>query len=142
MTEAGISGRLTDNGHVLFQRVYFEDTDFSGRVYHARYLHFLERGRTDFLRLKGVHHHKLAEMGYAFAVARLEIDFLAAAAIDDVLEVRTQLTRTAGARIVLSQTITCNDSPIVRAGLTVALVNAAGKPVRLPAEIGSALARK
>ena len=54
MTSIDHSGCLTENGHDLIQRVYFEDTDFSGRVYHARYLHFLERGRSDYLRLLGI----------------------------------------------------------------------------------------
>ena len=58
-----IAGRLIDGGHELIQRVYFEDTDFSGRVYHARYLHFMERGRSDYLRLLGVHHRELAAEG-------------------------------------------------------------------------------
>ncbi len=59
----GLAGRLTEAGHELVQRVYFEDTDFSGRVYHARYLHFMERGRSDFLRLLGIHHRELAAEG-------------------------------------------------------------------------------
>jgi len=80
-----ISGRLTDGGHELQQRVYFEDTDFSGRVYHARYLHFMERGRSDYLRLLGIHHRALAADGLAFAVRHLEIDFLEPAGIDDDL---------------------------------------------------------
>src|SRR5690606_9310172 len=53
-----LAGRLTESGHALRVRVYFEDTDFSGVVYHARYLHFLERGRSDFLRLKGIGHRE------------------------------------------------------------------------------------
>ena len=66
MSEAhAIAGRLIEAGHELVQRVYFEDTDFSGRVYHARYLHFMERGRSDYLRLLGVHHRELAEDGLA-----------------------------------------------------------------------------
>ena len=82
--EDHLAGRLTDAGHELLQRVYFEDTDFSGRVYHARYLHFMERGRSDYLRLLGVHHRSLAKEGLGFAVSRMEIEFLRAATIDDV----------------------------------------------------------
>ena len=84
-----IAGRLTDGGHELRQRVYFEDTDFSGRVYHARYLQFLERGRSDYLRLLGIHHRELAEDGLSFAVSRMEIDFRRPATIDDLLTIGT-----------------------------------------------------
>ena len=106
MSEAhAISGRLTPAGHELVQRVYFEDTDFSGRVYHARYLHFMERGRSDYLRLLGIHHGELAKDGLAFAVRRMEIDFIRPAAIDDVLTIFTAPETIAGARIVLAQEI-------------------------------------
>ncbi len=135
-----LAGRLTVDGHELRQRVYFEDTDFSGRVYHARYLQFMERGRTDFLRHKGVHHHELAGQGLVFAVARMEIDFLAAAAIDDILMITTRLARIGGARILLRQQIDCEERPVVRAGVMVALINDAGKPVRLPQALRSTLA--
>ncbi len=64
---AALAGALDSGGHELIPRVYFEDTDFSGRVYHARYLHFMERGRSDYLRLLGIHHQALAADGLAFA---------------------------------------------------------------------------
>lgn len=140
MNAPGLAGHLTDVGHELLQRVYFEDTDFSGRVYHARFLHFLERGRTDFLRLKGVHHHELADLGLAFAVTRMEMDFLAAAGIDDVLTITTRLEKASGARIALKQGIERDGRQIVRADVTVALIDSTGRPVRLPADIRSAFA--
>jgi len=139
MTDSDLSGRLTADGHELLQRVYFEDTDFSGRVYHARYLQFLERGRTDFLRLKGVHHHELAEQGLAFAVTRMALDFHAAASIDDVLAVSSRLMKAGGARIVLEQAIHCGSRLIVSAQVTAALIGGAGKPARLPASVRAAL---
>ena len=70
-------------------RVYYEDTDFSGNVYHAAYLHFFERGRTEFLRAEGIHHSELIGEGIAFAVRSMEIDFPRAAHIDDELVVDT-----------------------------------------------------
>ncbi|HSG94677.1 MAG TPA: thioesterase family protein, partial [Afifellaceae bacterium] len=70
-----LAGQLTESGHELRQRVYFEDTDFSGLVYHARYLHFFERGRSDYLRLLGVHHNELAAVGLVFAVKTMTLDF-------------------------------------------------------------------
>jgi acyl-CoA thioester hydrolase len=133
-TEA-LAGRLTEAGHELAQRVYFEDTDFSGRVYHARYLHFMERGRSDYLRLLGIHHRALAADGLAFAVRHMEIDFLGAAAIDDVLTVRTTPRQASGARIVLAQEVLRGDERLVAAEVTVALVGPRGRALRLPTEI-------
>jgi len=135
-----IGGRLTEAGHELSQRVYFEDTDFSGRVYHARYLHFMERGRSDYLRLLGVHHRELAAEGLAFAVARMAIDFLRPAAIDDLVLIRTAPRGATAARIVLQQDVLCGERRLVTATVTVALIGAAGRAVRLPAAIRAAFA--
>lgn len=134
-----ISGRLTGAGHELAQRVYFEDTDFSGRVYHARYLQFMERGRSDFLRLVGIHHRALAEDGLAFAVRHMAIDFLRPASIDDVLTIRTTTEETTGARIVLKQEVLCDEVLLVSASVTVALIGVGGRPQKLPAAIREAL---
>jgi acyl-CoA thioester hydrolase len=135
----GLAGRLTKAGHDLVQRVYFEDTDFSGRVYHARYLQFMERGRSDYLRLLGVHHRALAVEGLAFAVRHMEIDFLKPAAIDDVVTVRTVPVETRGARVVLAQDVLRGGEPLIRASVTVALIGAGGRPIRLPPAIREAL---
>jgi acyl-CoA thioester hydrolase len=129
---AGIAGHLVEGGHELTQRVYFEDTDFSGRVYHARYLHFMERGRSDFLRLIGIGHRDLAAGGAAFAVRRMEIDFLAPAGIDDLLTIRTETQDIGGARLVLRQAIRRSGAPIVNATATLALVGPTGRAMRLP----------
>jgi len=137
---ANIAGRLTDEGHELLQRVYFEDTDFSGRVYHARYLHFMERGRSDYLRLLGVHHRALAQEGLAFAVRHMEIDFLRPASIDDVVTVATTPLEARGARVVLAQDVLRGGEPLIRARVTVALVGAGGRAVRLPPKVRDALA--
>jgi acyl-CoA thioester hydrolase len=135
-----LSGRLTDGGHELVQRVYFEDTDFSGRVYHARYLHFMERGRSDYLRLLGIRHRELAADGMAFAVRRMTIDFIKPAPIDDVLTVRTSPTEVSGARIELAQQIFREAEPLVTAAVTIALVGPGGRPQRLPPAIRAAFA--
>lgn len=135
MTSSEISGRLTATGHELLQRVYFEDTDFSGRVYHARYLHFLERGRSDYLRLLGISHRELAAASLAFAVRRMEIDFLRPASIDDVLEIGTMPEAVGGARIGLRQRIARGGVQLVEATVTVALVGPNGRPMRLPEAI-------
>jgi acyl-CoA thioester hydrolase len=135
-----IAGRLTRRGHELLQRVYFEDTDFSGRVYHARYLHFMERGRSDYLRLLGIHHRALAEDGLAFAVRHMEIDFLRPAAIDDILTIRTETAAVGGARVELSQTVLRGEERLLAASVTVALVGPDGRAVRLPAAIRASFA--
>jgi acyl-CoA thioester hydrolase len=143
MSHDHLSGQLTPEGHRLPVRVYFEDTDFSGRVYHARYLHFLERGRSDFLRLLGIHHNELAALGLAFAVRRMALEFLAPAAIDDVLLVETLPGSLSGARIRLAQSIRCNDRLVVAAKVEVALIGPDGRPRRLsPAIRDALLARK
>jgi acyl-CoA thioester hydrolase len=135
-----ISGRLTPGGHELKQRVYFEDTDFSGRVYHARYLHFMERGRSDYLRLLGIHHRELAAEGLSFAVSHMEIDFLKAASIDDIVTVRTATRQITGVRIVLTQDVLRGEERLIKAIVTVALLGEKGRAVRLPADVQAAFA--
>lgn len=130
-----LCGELTAEGHRLTQRVYYEDTDFSGLVYHARYLHFLERGRTDYLRCLGVEQSALIgidEEGLVFVVHRMEIDFKAPARMDDVLEVRTTTTKAGGAKMVLEQEIRRNGDLLIVARVVIAVVNRNGRPRRLP----------
>jgi acyl-CoA thioester hydrolase len=134
-----LSGRLVDGGHLLPVRVYYEDTDFSGWVYHASYLRFMERGRSDFLRLCGISHDALDRGVHgerlAFAVRHMTINFLRPARIDDVIEVDTRAIEIGGARIMLAQTVRRGSETLVKAEVTVALVSAAGEPRRLPAEV-------
>ncbi|MCX7357153.1 MAG: YbgC/FadM family acyl-CoA thioesterase [Alphaproteobacteria bacterium] len=88
-------------------RVYYEDTDFSGIVYHANYLRYFERGRSDFLRVAGIHHNELAAAAdpTAFAVNKMELEFLRSARIDDALLVKTAFETMRGPRIFIAQTI-------------------------------------
>jgi acyl-CoA thioester hydrolase len=132
-----IAGRMDGDCHVLPVRIYYEDTDFSGRVYHASYLRFCERGRTELLRATGLSHSELIGAdgvpgGLFFAVHRMEVEFLAAAAIDDLLEVRSTFASASGARIVIAQEICRAGAPVVRAGVTVAILDGRGRPRRLP----------
>jgi acyl-CoA thioester hydrolase len=135
---AGISGELTANGHRLAARVYYADTDFSGVVYHARYLEFLERGRSDFLRMAGVHHTELADGKHgeriAWVVRRMEIDFLSPARIDDILTVDTRTVDISGARITMAQTLTRGDELLVKARVEAAIIGENGRPKRFPKE--------
>ena len=102
-------GEIRDGRHVLTLRVYYEDTDFSGVVYHASYLRFMERGRTDYLRLIGADHRALFEAaereapGFAFVVRAMTIEFLKPARMDDVLDVTTRPDEVKGASVVLCQ---------------------------------------
>lgn len=135
---AGLSGMLTGSGHRLLARVYFADTDFSGVVYHARYLEFFERGRSDFLRLTGVHHTELAGGKHGerlvWVVRRMEIDFKAPARIDDVLTVDTRVERISGARIFMAQTLSRGGELLVEAKVEAAIIGEDGRPRRFPKE--------
>jgi acyl-CoA thioester hydrolase len=131
-----LSGVLSEAGHRLAQRVYYEDTDFSGVVYHARYLHFLERGRTDYLRLLGVEQGSLVlgedREGLVFVVHRMEIDFKAPARMDDILTIATATEKAGGAKMILSQEIYRGEQLLIAARVIIAVINAAGRPRRLP----------
>ncbi|MGV8838987.1 MAG: tol-pal system-associated acyl-CoA thioesterase [Bauldia sp.] len=140
--EPELAGVLTSSGHALRVRVYFEDTDFSGSVYHASYLRFLERGRSDFLRLLGVHHTVLAAEGLVFAVRRMAIEFDRPARIDDVVEVRTEVEDLGGASVTLRQDVVRGADVVVRATVTVALLSLDGRVRRFPAAIRQALGAK
>lgn len=122
--------------------MYYEDTDAGGVVYHANYLKFAERARTELLRLFGLDHPRLArEEGAAFAVRRCAIDYLAPARLDDVLEVRTRLLGLRGASIDLGQRVCRGGDGAVLAELEIRLVmlDRRLRPVRLPAPLRAAL---
>lgn len=135
--DASLAGELSDGGHLLKQRVYYEDTDFSGFVYHARYLHFFERGRTDFIRLLGLSQGQLHAQAdpadaVAFVVRRMEIDFRSPARMDDVLAISTRPVEVRGARMQLSQTISREEDVLAQAAVMVAVINGFGRARRLP----------
>lgn len=131
-----LAGRLTERGHVLPVRIYFEDTDFSGIVYHGAYIRFMERGRSDFVRLLGIGHGDLDAGVHgepmAFAVRRITIDFRRPARIDDLVEVETRMKEMRGASIVLEQTIRRGDEVLTDAEVTIVFVSRDGKPLRMP----------
>ena len=135
-----LAGRLmtddTGRFHVLPVRVYFEDTDFSGVVYHASYLRWCERGRSDFLRLLGNSHRDLLagsgdKAPGAFVVRRMSLEFLRPARIDEVLEVETRAREIGAAALTLDQRIVRDGKPIFEAAVQVVLISTAGKPMRL-----------
>ncbi len=110
MNTSALDGVIRDGQHRQLVRVYYEDTDFSGIVYHASYLRFMERGRTNYLRLLGADQRALFEEvekeapGFAFVVRSMQIDFRKPARMDDVLEIDTAPLEVKGASVVLHQT--------------------------------------
>jgi acyl-CoA thioester hydrolase len=119
----------------LWVRVYYEDTDFSGRVYHASYLRFLERGRTEWLRRRGFTNLELAKStGLAFAVRSLQIEFLAPAMMDDLLIVETSAATVRGASITFNQRVVRDDKALVTASVLAASIRD-DRPARIPAEL-------
>lgn len=125
--------------HRLEIRVYYEDTDFSGFVYHAGYLRFMERGRTELLRALGVTQSVLQREaeGLVFVVARLTIDYLRPGRMDDVLGVETAVIEARGPLVRLRQAVKRGDEVLVTAEVTVVAVRG-GRPVRLPASLKAA----
>lgn len=121
-----------DGRHWKPIRVYYEDTDFTGMVYHANYLRFFERGRSDFLRDAGVSHADLLERDdpAAFTIVRAEIDFRAAARIDDALDIVTAYSGAKGARMFFSQTCLRGEEIVATAEITAVQIHADGRPRR------------
>jgi acyl-CoA thioester hydrolase len=126
--------------HRVTVRVYYEDTDFSGSVYHAAYLHFFERARTEFLRERGVHHSELVKDGIAFAVRSMRLEFERAAHIDDLLEIETRLVDLGGARLELTQEIRRGGTTLTRAEVTVVAIRG-GRAIRLPRDVAGRLTK-
>ena len=122
--------------HRLTIRVYYEDTDLAGVVYHANYLRFIERARTEALRDLRIDQIALKrDRGLVFVARRLTIDYLAPARFDDMLEVRTRITRLRGASLEMAQEVWRGETCLSRAALSVACIDAAGRPRRLPGEV-------
>ncbi len=135
-----LAGRVVDDEHgrrhVLPVRVYFEDTDFSGLVYHASYVRWCERGRSDFLRLLGNDHRALISGAggrepAAFVVRRMSLEFLRPARIDDIIEIETRVTEIGAASLMLDQRIVRDGTVLCEARVMVVLVSVSGKPLRI-----------
>ena len=131
-------GALSDGRHFFPIRVYFEDTDFTGIVYHANYLRFIERARTEMLRDLGLHQGAIhsGETGDAlfFVVARMQLEFLRPARMDDLLTVETRPLKITAAAIELEQVVRRDEDVLFTARVLIAAL-ADGKPRRLPREI-------
>lgn len=135
-------GWLEGREHVLPVRIYYEDTDFTGVVYHGGYVRFFERGRTDFLRVAGIGHAELLERPdpLAFTVTKLAIEFRRAARIDDALQVRTRYEAVRGPRLFVAQRILRGDELIAEAEVVAACIDLSGRARRPPRDLVEALA--
>jgi len=131
------AGWLEGREHVLPVRIYYEDTDFTGAVYHANYLRYFERGRSDFFRLAGISHTAFLALPEptAFGIIRIELDFKRAARIDDALLVRTTYDSVTGARLSISQRIFRGEEPIASAAVTAVCIDLKGRARRPPREM-------
>ena len=139
---APTSGRLVDGAHVLPVRIYYEDTDAAGIVYYANWLRFLERGRTEMLRLLGQQHSALRdERGVNWVVRRCVIDYLKPARLDDTIDVVTRCAAPRGASLDMLQEAWRGEQLLVRADLLVACMAADGRPTRLPPHVRTALSQ-
>jgi len=134
-----LDGEIRAGRHLMPVRVYYEDTDFTGVVYHANYLRFMERGRTNYLRLLGADHHALFAAaqkeapGFAFVVRTMILDFLKPARMDDLLQITTVPNEVKGASITLVQTVTRGEDLLVEARVRVAFVSGGrARPIPKP----------
>jgi len=142
MSEVKGFGRFDGKIHLLPIRIYYEDTDLSGIVYHANYLRFMERGRSEFFRCAGISrlaaHHE--EEGWAWTLRKAEIEYLRPARVDDLIEVRTAAVSLTGVRMVADQRIYCGDRLLTRGSVEACIIALSGRPRRIPAEMREKLA--
>ncbi|MFO1236687.1 MAG: tol-pal system-associated acyl-CoA thioesterase [Alphaproteobacteria bacterium] len=135
--DVAFSGWFEGRVHVLPVRIYYEDTDTSGIVYHANYLRYCERGRSDFLRMAGVRHLVMleGESKLVWTLRRISLDYMRPARVDDLLMVRTRYTEMAGARLVGEQEIYKGADLLCTARIEAAVITLDGRPRRIPADI-------
>lgn len=132
---------MPDSTQRMSLRVYYEDTDFTGRVYHASYLRFFERGRTEWLRAFGFRHNALVEASQiTFAVTKIQVEFVAAAFIDDLLEIVTELQPARGPVLSFQQTVAREGAALAKGAVEIVAIRG-NRAVRPPREILAALTR-
>jgi acyl-CoA thioester hydrolase len=142
MSELEGFGRFEGKVHILPIRIYYEDTDLSGIVYHANYLRFMERGRSEFFRCAGI--SRLAdtahEEGWAWTLRRVAVEYLRPARVDDLIEVHTRAVALTGVRMLAEQNIHCGGQLLTRGSVEACMISLAGKPKRIPPEMRDKLA--
>jgi len=136
-------GRFHGKVHILPIRIYYEDTDLSGIVYHANYLRFMERGRSEFFRCAGITH--LAQLDAAeptaWTLRKAEIEYLKPARVDDLVEVHTMATVLTGARMTAVQNVFCKGAQLTHGRVEACIITLSGKPRRIPQDMRDKLAR-
>ena len=134
-------GRFAGKVHILPIRVYYEDTDLSGLVYHANYLRYMERGRSEFFRAAGI--VRLAQLEHpeptAWTLRKAALEYFRPARLDDLIEVHTRCTSLTGARMTADQEIYCGQTLLVHGQVEACIITLAGKPRRIPDLIRSKL---
>ena len=140
-----LDGELSGGVHVMAVRIYYEDTDFAGIVYHANYLRYMERGRTNFLRFAGADQSALSqsgggEHGAFFVLRSMTLEFLKSARMDDVIEIRTMVEEVRGASLAMRQYVMRGEETLVEADVLVAFVMA-GRAVAIPKRLREAIKR-
>ena len=135
-------GHFDGRAHILPISVYYEDTDLSGVVYHANYLRYMERGRTEFFRLAGV--TQMADLESpeptAWAIRGVELKFMRPGRVDDTLSVKTICTGISGARMTATQRVYCGDMLLVEGRIEACVTTLTGKPRRVPKNVAQTLA--
>jgi acyl-CoA thioester hydrolase len=133
----GAAGRFEGKTHILPVRMYYADTDLSGVVYHANYLAYMERGRSEFFRYAGI--MRLAQLEEpeptAWTLRKVELEYLRPARVDDLIEVHTRLTHLSGARMNAHQDIHLNGAVLTRGRIEACIITLSGKPRRIPQDM-------
>ncbi len=140
--EVGGFGRFAGKVHILPVRVYYEDTDLSGVVYHANYLRFMERGRSEYFRCAGITRLAMLDQAEptAWTLRKATLEFFRPARVDDLIEVHTVCTALTGARMAADQTIYCGSALLTRGEIEACIITLSGKPRRIPEEMRNKLA--
>ena len=141
MTDLKGLGMFDGKTHILPISIYYEDTDLSGMVYHANYLRYMERGRTEFFRMAGISRARLDdEEPTAWTLRRVGIEFFRPARLDDQIAVHSVLTEVTGARIKVLQRVRCGQTLLVEGRIEACVTTLTGKPRRLPKNVLETLA--
>ena len=141
MTELKGLGTFDGKTHVLPIAVYYEDTDLSGMVYHANYLRYMERGRTEFFRMAGISRADLeADEPTAWTLRRIAVEYHRPARLDDQIAVHSRMVSVSGARLTVLQRVMCGDRLLVEGRIEACLITLTGKPRRLPKNVLETLA--
>ena len=136
MPEPSVSARLEGKTFIWPVRIYYEDTDLSGIVYHANYLRYMERARTEFFRVLDIKASYLEDAEpAAWALRKVEVEYIHPARMDDIIEVRTTVVALSGARLEADQAIWRGTEQLTKGSVQACIISLSGRPYRIPPEI-------